>query len=181
MIYAVLFSIETEALRAQIRTEEIAPPARLPHNLPHQLTTFFGRETDLVRIAARLNNPECRLLTLIGAGGMGKTRLALEAGQNLLNSFRDGVYFVPLASIGVGQPDFIVPTIAKVLSFTFTGPQDPKTQLLAFLREKQMLMLLDNFEHLLEGTSVIIEILRHAPTVKFLSPHASHSTCKQSG
>lgn len=159
-------SPETNALYQQIRAEEIAPRISSPHNLPTQLTTFFGRETELTRIAARLNNPACRLLTLVGAGGIGKTRLELEAAKNLLGSFRDGVFFVPLASLGAGQTDFIVPAIASALNFTFEGPQEPKTQLLNFLRAKQLLLLLDNFEHLLKGTALVIEILQAAPQVK---------------
>ncbi len=165
-------SAETNALYEQIRAEEITSPISPPHNLPTQLTTFFGRETELTRIAARLNNPACRLLTLVGAGGIGKSRLALEAAKNLLGSFRDGVFFVPLASIGAGQTDFIVPAIANALSFTFAGGEEAKTQLLNFLRAKQMLLLLDNFEQLLnqaeglDGTALVIEILQHAPNVK---------------
>ena len=157
---------ETNALYEKIRAEEIAPPKTPPHNLPAQLTTFFGRETELTRIAARLNNPDCRLLTLVGAGGMGKTRLALEAAKHVLNSFRDGVYFVPLASIGAGQTQFIVPAMANALNLPLTGQQEPKTQVLNFLRDKQILLLLDNFEHLLDGGELVIEILQHAPKAK---------------
>ncbi len=159
-------SVETNALYEKIRAEEIAPPKTPPHNLPAQLTTFFGRETELTRIAARLNNPDCRLLTLVGAGGMGKTRLALEAAKHVLNSFRDGIYFVPLASIGAGQTQFIVPAMANALNLPLTGQQEPKTQVLNFLRDKQILLLLDNFEHLLDGGELVIEILQHAPKAK---------------
>ncbi len=161
-------SAETNALYAQIRAEEIAPPVAPPHNLPTHLTTFFGRETELTRITARLNNPDCRLLTLVGAGGIGKTRLAIEAGKNVLNTFRDGVYFVPLASIGAGQTEFIVPAIANALNLALAGQQEPKVQVLNFLRARQMLLLLDNFEHLLDAAQLVIEILQDASNVKIL-------------
>lgn len=162
-------SAETNALYEKIRAQEIAPPKTPPHNLPTHLTTFFGRETELTRIAARLNNPDCRLLTLVGAGGMGKTRLAIQAAKNVLNSFRDGVYFVPLASIGAGQTQFIVPAIANALNLSLTGQQEPKAQVLNFLREKELLLLLDNFEHLLAGAEFVVEILQNAPNVKILA------------
>ncbi len=166
---------ETTALYHQIRAQEIAPPApsvhrhNLPrHNLPPQLSSFIGRETELARITARLNNPDCRLLTLVGAGGVGKTRLALQAAQELLDSFRDGVFFVSLAPIGAGRVEMIVPTMASALDLRFTGQDVPRTLLLEALREKQILLLLDNFEHLLDGADLVLEILRAAPRVKFL-------------
>lgn len=168
---------ETRALYEQIRAEEFAPAPRgsAPNNMPMPLTSFVGREADLARIAVRMNNPDCRLLTLVGAGGIGKTRLALEAGKNLLGTFHDGVFFVPLASIAPGQGEFIVPEIANALGFTLAGPEDPKTQLLNFLRGKKMLLLLDNLEQLLSsaegsrGIGLVLEILQHAPNLKILA------------
>lgn len=163
-------SSETISLYEQIRREEIAPisPSPIRHNLPTALTSFFGRETEIARITARLNNPDCRLLTIVGTGGIGKTRLALEAAANSLGSYRDGVYFVPLASIPPGQADFIISAIAKAVGFTFAGTDEPKIQLLNFLHEKQMLLLLDNFEHLIDGRGLVTEYLQLAPSLKLL-------------
>jgi predicted ATPase/DNA-binding SARP family transcriptional activator len=170
-------SKETTALYEQIRTGEIVSPAMrtlTPSNtLPAPLTSFVGREAELAAIDARLANPVCRLLTLIGAGGIGKTRLALEAAARKLDTFRDGVFFVPLAPLN--SPQFIVPAIADALKFTFAGPEDPQAQLLNFLTPKQMLLVLDNFEHLLsrvegsDGARVVVDILTHAPNVIILA------------
>lgn len=159
---------ETTALYQQIVAGDIAPRAMPPHNLPLQLTAFFGRETELTRITARLQNPDCRLLTLVGAGGIGKTRLALEAAHSLLNSFGDGVYFVSLAPIDAGQIEVIVPEVAAALGFSFAGSLEPRQQLLNHLREKQMLLVLDNFEHMTDRAGLVIDILQHAPKVKVL-------------
>jgi DNA-binding SARP family transcriptional activator len=148
---------ETTALYEQIRMGEIAPPieaAAAPrHNLPPQATPFVGRAEEMARIARRLDDPACRLLTLVGPGGCGKTRLAIEAAQQLVagppatTQFVNGVFFVPLAA--VGTPDSIVPAIASALDFTFYGQGDPIEQLLNYLRRKALLLVLDNFEHLL--------------------------------
>ncbi len=167
-------SAETNALYEKIRAQQIAPQSAPPHNLPVQLSTFFGRETELARIAARLNNPDCRLLTLVGAGGMGKTRLAIETGKNVLHSFSDGVFFVPLAPIGAGQAEFIFAAIARALRIPFKREREPITRLLQFLRGRQILFLLDNFEHLLggdehaDGAARVLELLQNAPDVKIL-------------
>lgn len=160
---------ETIALNARIRSEEVSPALRaVPKNsLPTPLTTFVGRETEVARITARLHNPECRLLTLIGTGGSGKTRLALQVAGGLPGSFRDGIYFVPLAALN--SPEWIVSEIAKACEFTFAGATDPKTQLLNYLREKQMLLIIDNWEHLLTGAGIASEILQAAPGTKILA------------
>jgi predicted ATPase/transcriptional regulator with XRE-family HTH domain len=137
-----------------------------PHNLPPQLTPFIGREAELAGIAALLANPECRLLSLVGAGGVGKSRLALKAAENQVGSYRHGVYMVPLA--GVELADDIPYTIATTLDLSLKG--QVKSQLVSYLRdtEREMLLLLDNFEHLQEGAGLLTEILLQAPQVKIL-------------
>ena len=166
---------ETTALYQQIRAQKIAstlraaPTASYPTNLSPSLTAFIGRETELARITARLNNPDCRLLTFVGTGGVGKTRLALQVARVMRDSFPDGVYFVPLASIGARQCDLIVPTIMSALDLRFSPQVEPRLQLLDVLRNKRMLLLLDNFEHLLDGAELVVEILRAAPQVKILA------------
>ena len=140
---------ETAALYERIRdgAELPTPGASPPHNLPAQLTPFVGRERELTEIKARLRDPACRLLTLVGPGGSGKTRLALEAAAAQLSDYEDGVFFVslaPLRSIASIQP-----AVTTALGLSFYGPGDPRKQLLGYLREKNLLLILDNFEHLL--------------------------------
>jgi predicted ATPase len=109
--------------------------------------------------------PTCRLLTLVGSGGIGKTRLAIQAAAQLAN-FAQGVYFVPLAP--VGSPDLLASAIAGALQVSFYGSDDPTVQLVNYLREKHLLLLLDNFEHLREGTPLLTDILDAAPALKML-------------
>ncbi|MGB8647366.1 MAG: tetratricopeptide repeat protein [Anaerolineae bacterium] len=146
------------------------PPLRTlsarPNNLPPQSTPFIGREEELAEIVELIGKPTCRLLTLVGIGGIGKTRLGLQAAAAQLETFQDGVYFVPLAPLTTS--DFIIPAIAESASFSFYGREEPKKQLLSYMREKRMLLLLDNMEHLLAGSKLIGEILARAPRVKIL-------------
>ena len=142
------------------------PPQAIPHNLPQRLTHFFGREEELTQIAKQLQNSSCRLLTLVGPGGIGKTRLALEAAAQQMEEFPQGVFFVSLASIS--SPDLLASALADALRFSFHGREDPKQQLFNYLREKKLLCLLDNFEHLVEAAAQLREILQSAPQVKLL-------------
>jgi predicted ATPase/DNA-binding SARP family transcriptional activator len=144
-----------------------APAASVPrHNLPVQLTPFVGREEVLAEIGGRLADPACRLLSLVGPGGSGKTRLALEAGAAQLERFGDGVFFAALAPLETAEA--IVPTVAGALGFSFQRGREPRQQLLDHLRQKAVLLILDNFEHLLEGVGLVAGILRAAPEVKVL-------------
>ncbi|MBV7331016.1 AAA family ATPase [Chloroflexi bacterium TSY] len=137
------------------------------HNLPTPSTSFIGRSEEVVEICRLLREePECRLLSLIGSGGIGKTRLAIEVASGLKEEFDDGVYFVGLAA--VSEPILIVSAIADVLGLTFSGRQDPKIQLLAYLRERHLLIVVDNFEHLLDGAELLADIVTSAPNVQLL-------------
>ncbi len=146
------------------------PPLRSlsahPHNLPPQPTPFLGREKELAEVICRLADPACRLLTLVGPGGTGKTRLALQAAAEQVEAFPHGVYFVALAPLD--SPDLIVSTTADALRFSFYSTREPRAQLLDYLREKRMLLVMDNFEHLTEGADLLVEILQAAPAVKVL-------------
>ncbi|MFP4345147.1 MAG: ATP-binding protein [Anaerolineales bacterium] len=147
------------------------PPLRTlsahPHNLPPQPTPFVGRTQELQEIAARLADPSCRLLTLTGSGGIGKTRLALQAAAAEVESFAHGVYFVPLAALSSSES--LVPAIAEALRFSFYQRDVPRIQLLNYLREKHLLLVLDNFEHVMDGVLLVSELLSYAPHVKVLA------------
>jgi predicted ATPase/DNA-binding SARP family transcriptional activator len=141
-------------------------PALVSHNLPNQLTPFVGRQTELAQVVHNLANPDCHLLTILGPGGVGKTRLALQAAAEQRYAFPDGVWFVPLAS--VRSPDLLAPSIAFGLGIDTEKGQDPKTQLVDHLRPLEVLLVLDDFEHLTAGADLLLDILRGAPGVRFL-------------
>ena len=151
-------------LPALVQPRPTSPPPVV--NLPTPPTPLIGRDAELATLARLLRDPQCRLLTLVGPGGIGKTRLALEIACTQIKLFPDGVYFVGLASLTSAQ--FVVPAIADALGFTFSGPAEPQTQLLHYLRERYLLLVLDNFEHLLEAGPVLAEIQRQAPRLKLL-------------
>ena len=136
------------------------------HNLPVHLTPFIGRESELAQIEQLLLPPANRLITLVGPGGIGKTRLAIQAAAQQLAAFRHGVYFVALTPLDL--PAYLVAALADALRFSFYGATDPKTQLINFLREKELLLVLDSFEHLTAGAPLLADILQNAPRVKMI-------------
>lgn len=138
----------------------------LKHNLPWQLTTFVGRADEITALAAQLDDAACRLLTIVGPGGMGKTRLAIEVARRKTESFA-GVYFVPLAPII--DPRQIPLTIVEFTPLQIQDCNcDPRGKLFDYLHDKRILLVLDNFEHVLEGVGIVTEILEHAPNVKIV-------------
>lgn len=152
--------------------ELTSPPQPVPVTAPPKAalpippTPLVGREQEVQTLSALLVNPECRLLTIVGAGGMGKTRLALAVAAEPPPGFRHGVAFVALAPLTA--PEFIVPTIANALNVTFAGAAEPKGQLLHYLRDKELLLVLDNLEHLLAGLDLLGELLAACPLLKLL-------------
>lgn len=136
-------------------------------HLPAVTTPFVGREADLAEITRLLSDPGCRLVSLIGPGGIGKTRLAQEAARRMLPLFDDGVCFVPLQALSAA--DYIVPAIAEALEIELNHCCDLEEQLVDFLQPLNLLLVMDNFEHLLAGVGIISTLLTGAPGVKVLA------------
>lgn len=139
---------------------------RLAGCLPPQPGPLIGRARELAGLAALLVDPACRLVTLVGPGGIGKTRLGIQAVADGCEHFADGVAFVALAPLR--SADLLAPAIADALAVPLHGQGDPREQLLAALREREVLLVLDNFEHLLDGAALVAAILRSAPGVKLI-------------
>jgi predicted ATPase/DNA-binding SARP family transcriptional activator len=140
----------------------VAPPT----NLPAPLTPLIGRESELGAVGALMRSADVRLVTLTGPGGIGKTRLGLQAAAELGGDFPDGVFFIPLAS--VADPDRVISTIAHTLGLRETGDRPIASVLAAVLRHKRLLLLLDNLEHLMAAASQLATLLAAAPHVKAL-------------
>jgi predicted ATPase/class 3 adenylate cyclase len=138
----------------------------LPNNLPRMLTSFVGREAEIAEITALIDtNP---LVTLVGSGGVGKTRTSLQIAANLLDGSGDGVWFIELAPLASG--DYIPSTIAHALGITLPPDGDQIEQLTRALKEKHTLLVFDNCEHMVEPAArVISAILRACPSVKILA------------
>ena len=163
---------ETQALYTQISQgarPESAAVLNPIYILPSPQTSFIGREQELVQIISLMGNPACRMLTLVGPGGVGKTRLALRAATKCLASFSDGTYFVALES--VTSPDYLVPAIADSIHFKidyFASQLESKYQLFGYLSNRSILLVLDGFEHLVAGAGLLSEVIGHAPHLKLL-------------
>lgn len=140
----------------------ISQSATLPgFPIPVPATAFVGRKRESAEVIALLQRPDCRLLTLTGIGGIGKTRLALHVAAQLAGSFAHGVAFIPL--IELQTPDYVLPTIAINMGCVLEEDADHEVQLIDYVRDRHMLLLLDNYEHLLETAPLISRILQHAP------------------
>ena len=157
------------------RLPRVPKPAAVPTipqtKLPIFPTPLIGRQREIEQLSQLLRDPQCRLLTLVGPGGIGKTRLAIEIAAHMQDVFTGGIYFVPFAPVNTTR--LIVPVIADAIGFAFESAShsDPKTQLFNYLKEKQALLLIDNLEHLLaeSGIEVLGELLANALHVKLLA------------
>jgi transcriptional regulator with XRE-family HTH domain len=134
--------------------------------LPELPTPLVGRERELEEIKAFIHRPEVRLLTLTGTGGVGKTRLALEAARDAGELFPDGVTFVALAPLN--NAELVVPSVVRSFGLREAAGQGPREALRAYLRAKRLLLTLDNFEHLLEAASEVSGLIETCPNLTVL-------------
>jgi predicted ATPase/class 3 adenylate cyclase len=140
--------------------------ATRPNNLPLQPTSFLGREDQVARVVDLLRRDDVRLLTITGSGGVGKTRLALQAAADVLEDFPDGVWFVDLSVLD--DPALVLSTIAAVLGVREEG-STLMERLAGVLSEKRLLVVLDNFERVVEATQIISDLLAHVSGLKVLA------------
>lgn len=167
---AIQPSMDTRILLRQIRAGYFSPDFPTfasRYDLPEKLTPFIGRERELREIGALLGEPNCRLITIIGPGGVGKSRLAVEAARAHYAAFPDGEFYLSLA--GFEAAESVIPGLVEVMQIGVGTSTDPRDWLLTFLRDKKALLILDNFEHILEATEILNDILRTASRLQVLA------------
>ena len=175
-------STETQALFQRISSSQDLPELQIkvaktrpPVKLPLYPSPFIGRKKELKELVALLTDPTIRLVNILGPGGIGKTRLAIEAAREQSDAYADGIYFVSLAALD--DPNLIATPIVNAINFSFhvrehfekSGRIIQDQQLLAYLRDKQMLLLLDNLEQLSDGLPLLTDLLQTASDVKILT------------
>ena len=139
----------------------------LPNNLPAPMNSFIGRETEVRRIVEYFTDGQVRLVTLTGPGGIGKTRLSLQVATELLDTYPDGVWFIALADLK--QPSHVITEIAKTIDLPLESAQDAMEQVVSYLLGKTLLLVLDNFEHLMEASEDVNTLLLRCPTLRCLA------------
>jgi len=159
-----LYQLEVDGLPSEF------PPLQTldnhPTNLPVQTSAFIGREQELEATGALLERDDVRLLTLIGPGGTGKTRLALQLAANVVERFGNGVFFVSLAPIR--DWELVVPTVSRTLGLREQAGETPLETLAEYLAEKELLLVLDNFEHVFAAAPAVAGLLASAPGLQLL-------------
>jgi predicted ATPase/class 3 adenylate cyclase len=159
-----LFQLSVEGLPAEfpsLKTLDISP-----NNLPMQPTPFIGREKEVAEITRLLERPDVRLVTLTGPAGVGKTRLAMQVAAELSEHFPNGLFLVPLATITDSEQ--VVLAMLQTLSISDSSGQTPLERLKTSLKEKQLLLLVDNFEQVIEAATVLADVLTACPKLKIL-------------
>lgn len=164
-----IVSVEDSTGRFDLETTEFPAPKAgnqfvAPNNLQHQPTPFVGREDELEQLVTMVNQ-DASLITLTGPGGIGKSRLSIALAEHSLSHFEDGVYAVYLHSID--DPKNVVTAIADSVNFTFGGG-NPQAELSNFLREKHMLLVLDNFETVMDAADLVSELVSNAPRLSIV-------------
>lgn len=186
---AILQGRDSEQQELPVTARFVTPTpdvfVRAKHNIPSQVTEFVGREAELQELTKLLDEQTVRLVTILAPGGMGKTRLALELAERQMGSlitdtsgrgFGDGIYFVELAPLR--DMESIVTAIAEAIGYTLDDGNQ-KAQLLGFLSKKRMLLIMDNYEHLMDGASLVGEILNAAPQMQIVA--TSRQRLQQTG
>jgi predicted ATPase len=170
------FGIPLELSRDKAKahlSEPVAVVQDIPNNLPPPKSSFVGRDQELIEIAQQLTQEECRLLTLHGMGGIGKSRTATEVAYHQLKqargsspSFTDGIFFIALDALT--SADMIPSAISEALDVDMQGLDDVLTQVKTFIGKKKLLLILDNFEHLMDGAIITSDLLAACPDIKII-------------
>ena len=163
---SIIAGIAQQTEPASITATLPSPPSKTPNNLPSEPTPLIGREREVEAVRGTLLREEVRLVTLTGIGGTGKTRLGLRVAAELLDHFRHGVYFVNLAPLN--DSNLVASTIARTLGLQEADEAPLLEALKALVQDKEVLILLDNFEHLLPPATLISELLEACPRLKVL-------------
>ena len=159
---ALDLSPASQTLAERLRLAQQAPR----HNLPHASSRLVGRQAELAQVSQWLRHSDCRLITLLGVGGVGKSRLAQAIGQNEVGHFINGVCYVPLASV----PDslFVLSALAQALGLSLRNVAQPQREIYHYLAQRELLLILDNVEHLSDLSALLDALLAQAPALKVL-------------
>jgi predicted ATPase/DNA-binding SARP family transcriptional activator len=160
--------VEPDAETRRLYQRVLAAKDRPPLKLPPSLTPFIGRTAELEAMSQMLDDPACHLLTLRGTGGAGKTRLSIQLAESRSNDYLDGVYFVPLAS--TDEAEHIPIQIAQALNFELQPKAAPLEQICDYLRNKEILLVLDNLEQLLpQASAIVARLIESAPDIHIVA------------